>query len=128
MAANQWVMLMAFLYFGILFLIAWWADRRDAWPRRFRPLIYSLSLAVYCSSWTFFGAVGQAAADGWTFLPIYIGPILLFLFGWPFLRRLSVMSTRNRVTSIADFMGSRYGKSQMLAALVTLPASNSAMR
>ena len=122
MAANQWVMLMAFLYFGILFLIAWWADRRDAWPRRFRPLIYSLSLAVYCSSWTFFGAVGQAAADGWTFLPIYIGPILLFLFGWPFLRRLSVMSTRNRVTSIADFMGSRYGKSQMLAALVTFLA------
>lgn len=122
MPANQWVMLLAFLYVGILFVIAWWADRRPSWPRRFRPLIYSLSLAVYCSSWTFFGAVGEAAEGGWSFLPIYLGPILLFALGWPFLRRLSVMSTRNRVTSIADFMGSRYGKSQLLAALVTFLA------
>ena len=122
MPANQWVMLLAFLYFGVLFFIAWWADRRAEWPRRFRPLIYSLSLAVYCSSWTFFGAVGEAVESGWGFLPIYLGPILLFVVGWPFLRRLSVMSTRNRVTSIADFMGSRYGKNQLLAALVTFLA------
>lgn len=122
MPANQWVMLLAFLYFGVLFFIAWWADRRAAWPRRFRPLIYSLSLAVYCSSWTFFGAVDEAVDNAWGFLPIYLGPILLFVFGWPLLRRLSVMSTRNRVTSIADFMGSRYGKSQLLAAMVTFLA------
>jgi Na+/proline symporter/signal transduction histidine kinase len=122
MAANQWVMLLAFLYIGVLFLIAWWGDRHAGSPKVLRGLIYSLSLAVYCSSWTFFGAVGQAAVDGWSFLPIYIGPIILFILGRNFIRRLSVMSTRNRITSIADFMGSRYGKSQFLAALVTLIA------
>jgi Na+/proline symporter/CheY-like chemotaxis protein len=119
---NQWVVLLAFVYVGFLFLIAWWADRHTQRSALLRALIYSLSLAVYCSSWTFFGAIGQAANDGWSFVPIYLGPILLFLLGWPFLRRLSVVSTRNRVTSIADFIGSRYGKHQFLAALVTLIA------
>jgi Na+/proline symporter/signal transduction histidine kinase len=66
--------------------------------------------------------VGQAVNDGWSFIPIYLGPILLFVLAWPFIRRLSVVSTRNRVTSIADFIGSRYGKHQFLAALVTFIA------
>lgn len=122
MLANQWVVLLAFIYVGCLFLIAWWADRHTQRPPALRALIYSLSLAVYCSSWTFFGAVGQAVNDGWSFVPIYLGPILLFVLAWPFIRRLSVVSTRNRVTSIADFIGSRYGKHQFLAALVTFIA------
>lgn len=115
-------MLLAFIYVACLFLIAWWADRHIQRPPIVRALIYSLSLAVYCSSWTFFGAIGQAVNDGWSFIPIYLGPILLFVLAWPFIRRLSVVSTRNRVTSIADFIGSRYGKHQFLAALVTLIA------
>lgn len=119
MQSNQWLMLLAFLYIGILFGVAWWGDRRGKRPVVMQALIYSLSLAVYCSSWTFFGAVGRAANSGWSYLPIYLGPILLFIFAWPFLRRLSVVAARNRVTSIADFIGSRYGKSQVLAALVT---------
>jgi Na+/proline symporter/signal transduction histidine kinase/CheY-like chemotaxis protein len=119
---NQWVVLLAFVYVACLFLIAWWADRHTQRPATLRALIYSLSLAVYCSSWTFFGAIGQAVNDGWSFAPIYLGPILLFVLAWPFIRRLSVVSTRNRVTSIADFIGSRYGKHQFLAALVTLIA------
>ncbi|CAA0109276.1 Sensory/regulatory protein RpfC [Zhongshania aliphaticivorans] len=122
MLTNQWIVLLAFVYVGCLFLIAWWADRHAHRPARLRAFIYSLSLAVYCSSWTFFGAIGQAVEDGWSFVPIYLGPVLLFLFAWPFIRRLSVVSTRNRVTSIADFIGSRYGKHQFLAALVTLIA------
>lgn len=122
MLENQWVVLLAFLYVGFLFLIAWWADRHNQRSALLRALVYSLSLAVYCSSWTFFGAIGQAVNDGWAFVPIYLGPILLFVLAWPFLRRLSVVSTRNRVTSIADFIGSRYGKHQFLAALVTLIA------
>lgn len=122
MLANQWVVLLAFSYVGCLFLIAWWADRHTQRSSLLRALVYSLSLAVYCSSWTFFGAVGQAVNDGWSFVPIYLGPILLFVLAWPFIRRLSVVSTRNRVTSIADFIGSRYGKHQFLAALVTFIA------
>lgn len=122
MLLNQGVVLLAFLYVGFLFVIAWWADRHVGRPPAIRALIYSLSLAVYCSSWTFFGAVGQAVNDGWSFLPIYLGPILLFVFGWQFIRRLSVVCTRNGVTSIADFIGSRYGKNQFLAALATLIA------
>ncbi|WP_339676433.1 NahK/ErcS family hybrid sensor histidine kinase/response regulator [uncultured Zhongshania sp.] len=119
---SQWLVLLAFIYVACLFLIAWWADRHTQRPPVVRALVYSLSLAVYCSSWTFFGAIGQAVNDGWSFVPIYLGPILLFVLAWPFIRRLSVVSTRNRVTSIADFIGSRYGKHQFLAALVTLIA------
>ncbi len=122
MVANQWVMLLAFIYIGVLFVIAWWSDHHRSSNRLIQSLVYSLSLAVYCTSWTFFGAVGQAVETGWSFLPIYIGPILLFMFGHGFIRRLSVICTRNRVTSIADFLGARFGKSQGLAALVTLVA------
>lgn len=119
---SQLLLLLVCVYSGLLFAIAWLAERygnrlkADWW----RPLVYTLSIGVYCSSWTFLGAVGQAVENGWEFLPIYLGPILLVLFGWPFLRRLLIISSRNKVTSIADFIGSRYGKNQRLAAIVTL--------
>lgn len=109
-------------YGMLLFAIAWITERyghkiNQPW---WRPFSYTLSIGVYCSSWTFLGATGQAASSGWHFLPIYLGPILLILFGWPFLQRLITISAHNKVTSIADFIGSRYGKYQPLAAAVTL--------
>ncbi len=119
---SQLLLLLVCFYSGLLFAIAWLAERygsrlkADWW----RPMVYTLSIGVYCSSWTFLGAVGQAVENGWEFLPIYLGPILLVLFGWPFIRRLLIISSRNKVTSIADFIGSRYGKNQRLAAIVTL--------
>ncbi|MGH1372596.1 MAG: NahK/ErcS family hybrid sensor histidine kinase/response regulator [Cellvibrionaceae bacterium] len=119
---SQLLLLLVCFYSGLLFAIAWLAERygsrlkADWW----RPMVYTLSIGVYCSSWTFLGAVGQAVENGWEFLPIYLGPILLVLFGWRFLRRLLIISSRNKVTSIADFIGSRYGKNQRLAAIVTL--------
>jgi len=119
---SQLLLLLVLAYGGLLFVIAWLAERY-AYKLDFpwwRPLVYSLSIGVYCSSWTFLGAVGTAVTSGWSFLPIYLGPILLLLFGWRFIRRLLVVSKRNQVTSIADFIGSRYGKRQHLAALVTL--------
>ena len=119
MPTSQWLVLIAFIYVGLLFAIAWWGDRRRGAWSPWQPLIFSLSLAVYCSSWTFFGAVGRAANEGWSYIAIYAGPIAVFVLAWPFLRRLSVVVARNRVTSIADFIGSRFGKSQLLAALVT---------
>ncbi|MDN3640044.1 PAS-domain containing protein [Simiduia curdlanivorans] len=119
---SQLVLLLAFVYAGLLFLVAWKAERLTQISPKIKALMYALSLAVYCSSWTFFAAVGLAAESGWDFLPIYLGPVLLFGLGWPFLRKLSVISQRNRVTSIADFIGSRYGKHQLLASVVTLLA------
>lgn len=119
---SQLLLLLVCVYSGLLFAIAWIAERYgNRWHAHWwRPLVYTLSIGVYCSSWTFLGAVGQAVENGWQYLPIYLGPILLVLFGWPFLRRLLIISSRNKVTSIADFIGSRYGKNQRLAAIVTL--------
>lgn len=119
---SQQLLIYGFIYFVVLIAFAWFAERSGRWPRMMQAIVYGLSLGVYCSSWTFLGAVGNASEGGWSFLPIYLGPILLFLIGWPFVRRLMVIGARNKVTSIADFIGSRYGKDQRLAALVTLVA------
>ncbi len=89
---------------------------------RYQPLIYTLSLTVYCTSWTFFGAVGNAAQHGLTFFSIYPGPILVFLLFHPFLRKLVNVSKRQKTTTIADFIATRYGKSHQVAALVTIIA------
>lgn len=118
------LMLVSVLYVVALFAIAYYGDRRPLYPARawLRPIVYSLALAVYCSSWTFYGAVGSAARDGLSYLPIYLGPILLFVFGFGLLERLVLVAKERNVTSIADFIGSRFGKSHLLAALVTVIA------
>lgn len=111
------------LYLGLLFLIAWAGDRKPVGQySRYQPLLYSLSLAVYCSSWTFYGAVGTAASSGWAFISIYLGPLLLFLFGQRLLGKVVRIAKRKRTTSIADFIATRHGNSQAVAALVTVLA------
>lgn len=111
----------ALSYMAILFAIAFYGDRRRApMPPRVRAWVYSLSLAVYCTSWTFFGAVGQAAGQLWAFLPIYLGPILLMLFAPWVLQKMVMISKQENITSIADFIAARYGKSQSLAVVVAL--------
>ncbi len=114
----------AAVYVSALFALAYWAEnRRGRWlSPRYRIPAYTLALAVYCTSWTFYGAVGSAVADGWLYLPIYLGPILIYLFGWRFLERLVAAVQHDGATSIADFIGSRFGKSRTVAALVTLLA------
>ncbi|MFC5581490.1 PAS domain-containing hybrid sensor histidine kinase/response regulator [Rhodanobacter terrae] len=122
---QGWLLLLvSLLYVGLLFVVAFAGDRRPLYPRqpRLRPIVYSLSLAVYCSSWTFYGAVGTAARDGLAYLPIYLGPILLFVFGIGLLRRLLLVVRQRNITSIADFIGARFGKSHGLAALVAVIA------
>lgn len=114
----------ALTYIGCLFAIAYYGDKwalRRVSPRS-RSIIYALTLAIYCTSWTFFGSVGVAAKSGFDFLPIYIGPILLLLFGWPAIRRIVRIAKSLNITSIADFLAARYGKSQRLAAIVTVIA------
>ncbi|MFN3581056.1 MAG: NahK/ErcS family hybrid sensor histidine kinase/response regulator [Pseudomonas sp.] len=108
-------------YMALLFAIAFWGDRQTSeFNPRLRVWVYSLSLAVWCTSWTFFGAVGMAAEQVWGFLPIYIGPVVLFLFGWRLYARMIAISKQENITSIADFIASRYGKSRSLAVIVSL--------
>lgn len=124
MIAGWLLLLVSLLYVGLLFVVAYAGDRRPLYPRqpRLRPIVYSLALAVYCSSWTFYGAVGTAAREGLGYLPIYLGPILLFVFGFGLLRRLVLVARQRNITSIADFIGARFGKSHGLAALVAIIA------
>ena len=120
---QGWIVIpVSLAYLGVLFLIAWYGDRQKSWLFKWRPWVYSLSIAVYCTSWTFFGTVGQASLDFWSFLPIYLAPILVFTFGWRILARLILITKREHITSIADFIAARYGKSQGLAITVTLIA------
>jgi len=116
------VITVSLMYLGLLFLIAWYGDKQHNWLAKWRPWIYSLSIAVYCTSWTFYGTVGQASNNPWAFLPIYIAPILVFTLGWRILARLIITAKREHITSIADFIAARYGKSQGLAVVVTLIA------
>jgi Na+/proline symporter len=123
---NSWT-LFAFStgYVAILFAVAYAGDRRarTQGPPARKPWVYSLALCVYCTSWTFYGAVGRAASSGWDFLPIYLGPALVFLFGGPLLQRIIRISKRHNITSIADFIGARYGRHQAIAMLVTAIAA-----
>ncbi len=111
-------------YLGLLFAIAFFGDRRAEQQRSIisNPYIYSLSIAVYCTAWTFFGSVGYAAQNGVGFLPIYLGPTLMAALWWFVLRKIIRISRKQRITSIADFIGSRYGKSARLTGLVTIIA------
>jgi Na+/proline symporter/nitrogen-specific signal transduction histidine kinase len=114
----------AFGYLCLLFAIAYWADKRSDTGRSIvaSPYIYALSIAVYCTAWTFYGSVGRAAASGVDFLPIYLGPTLVAVLWWHLMRKILRISKSNRITSIADFVASRYGKSQVLGGLVTIIA------
>ena len=114
----------SFAYLLVLFAVAHWADGRGAAGRSViaNPWVYALSLGVYCTAWTYFGSVGRAATGGVWFLPIYLGPTLAMVLGWMVLRKMVRVAKSYRITSIADFVASRYGKSHALAGLVTLIA------
>ncbi|MEM7729790.1 MAG: PAS domain-containing hybrid sensor histidine kinase/response regulator [Pseudomonadota bacterium] len=110
-------------YVGLLFYIAWRGDaaKSNQSPRR-RGIGYALALAVYCTSWTYFGAVGTAASSGWDYIWIYTGPALVFLVFPGVIRRIGDISRRESVSSLSDFLSARYGKSQGVAGLATLAA------
>ena len=118
------IVLASFAYVGLLFAIAYYGDKRADAGRSIiaNPYIYALSLAVYCTSWTFYGSVGRAATSGIGFLPIYLGPTLMAALWWYVMLKMIRISKQNRITSIADFIASRYGKSQLLGGLVTIIA------
>jgi Na+/proline symporter/signal transduction histidine kinase len=109
-------------YLGLLFGIATYAEKKKRQGQTVinNPWAYTLSLAVYCTAWTFFGSVGRAATTGIEFITIYLGPTLMAGFFWPVLRKMLRISRVQRLTSIADFISTRYGKNFSIAVLVTL--------
>lgn len=125
MLSPDFVILTAVAYVGLLFALAYVSDLRS---RRGRagflrsPAVYTLSISIYCTSWTFYGAVGTAARNGLEFMAIYMGPTLVFVGWWFLLRKLLRIGHGQRITSIADFLSSRFGKSSKLAILVTVIA------
>lgn len=121
---NSWLIIGGLaLYILVLFLCAFFGERHASrlGPRG-RMLLFSLTLGVYCSSWTFYGATGAAVRDGIIFLPIYLGPLIFIWFGYDIWRRLGRVRQHHAVSSIADFIAARYGKSGTLASLVTILA------
>lgn len=111
-------------YVGFLFLSALWVERGSRLGKRWAesPVVYSMALAVYCTSWTFYGSVGNAATSGMLFLAVYLGPTLAIILWWFVLRKLVRIKSTHRITSIADFISARYEKSQALAAIASLLA------
>ncbi|RCV90869.1 sensor histidine kinase [Billgrantia montanilacus] len=124
MRTDPVVLTVAFGYLALLFVIAAWGDRRAEKGRSVigSPTVYALSIAVYCTAWTFYGSVGRAAESGPSFLLIYLGPTLAMLMAPFMIRKMVRIASTQRITSIADFISARYGKSSSLGALVALIA------
>jgi len=124
MIAPWLLLLVAIGYLAVLFSVAAWGDRHTELSERVtvRAWIYSLALGVYCTTWTVFGAVGTAQSGGWAFLPIYLGPILVFVFGAGLLERLVLIARQQNIGSISHLIAARFGRSRPLAALVTVIA------
>src|SRR5215207_9470845 len=124
MLATPVIVGVSLAYLVLLFAVAYYARRRSDAGRSIvaHPSVYALSLGVYATSWTFYGSVGRAASTGVGFLPVYLGPTLMFALGWLVLRKIIRISKENRITSIADFIASRYGKSTLVGGLVTIIA------
>lgn len=125
MLSFNHLVLICLAYAIMLFFVAFWAEKRAerdhlGWMRS--PLVYTLSLSIYCTAWTFYGAVGYAARSGLEFVTIYLGPSLVMIGWWWILRKLVRIGRTQRITSVADLISSRYGKSNTLGVLVTLLA------
>jgi len=122
---QYWVILVvSFCYLGILFAIAYYGDKRAEAGRSIisNPYIYTLSIAVYCTAWTFYGSVGRSATTGVGFLPIYLGPTFMAALWWIVLRKIIRIAKVHRLTSIADFIASRYARDPLIGGIVTVIA------
>ena len=129
MLAEPAILALSLAYLGLLFAVAYFGDRHQrAWSASpaIAPTVYALSLAIYCTSWTFYGSVGRASTSGFDFILIYTGPALVITAGYPMVAKLVRVAKQHNVTSIADFLASRYGKSRVVGVTATLFATISA--
>ncbi len=124
MINSSLVIIVSLAYIGVLFAIASYGDQlaatKPARRAEGKPIVYALTLAVYCTSWTFYGSVGLAASSGYDFLPVYIGPILLFTLGYPIILKIIRIAKAENITTISDFVAARFGKNQTLSAIATV--------
>jgi Na+/proline symporter/signal transduction histidine kinase/CheY-like chemotaxis protein len=128
MFPNWQLVSISLLYIGLLFFIAFLGDKyKQQLAQKGQGIIYALTLGVYCTSWSFLGTTGQAATNFLSHIPIYLGPVLLFIFAWPFIQRIIRVSLKLNLTSIADLLAARFGKSHNLAIIVTIVAFVGAM-
>jgi Na+/proline symporter len=116
------LILILLFYLGFLFLVAQWAEKKENSKWTTNSYVYSLSLAVYCTTWTYYGSIGVAANSGLNYIPIYLGPVLIFPAWILILKKIIRISRVNKIASIADFISLRYGNSRFLGALVTIIA------
>ncbi len=121
---GTFIFALLIFYLLVLLLVAWQAERATAHQRSAhrQAMVYALSLAVLCSSWTYFGAAGSAMQGAWSYIPNFLGPILAITVFFPIWRRIAVAAKRENVGSIADFLASRYGKSRGLGTLIACVA------
>ena len=123
LSLDTWLIsLLSIAYLFLLFVVAYWGQKQTNSKWLSRPWVYSLSLGVSCTSWAFYGTVGQAATTGAWLAPIYIGSILCFVLAWPMLLRILRINKAQNLTSIADFIACRYERSHLIAATVTIVA------
>jgi signal transduction histidine kinase len=117
-----WLSIVSFAYLGLLFLMAGYFEKRipEGRLKKYWPYVYPLSLAVYCTGWTYYGSVGRAVTHGMDFLLIYLGPTLAMFLWWQMTRKLIIIKNREGIGSLADFISSRYGKSAFLGKLITI--------
>lgn len=121
MFSNWLLVCVSIGYISILFLIAYLGGKyRNKLQAKQQTIIYALSLGVYCTSWGFLGTAAQAANQSFTYISVYLAPILLFIFAWPFIQRIIKTSLQLKITSIADLLSARFGKSQNLAVIITI--------
>ena len=120
--SSGWIICLSLVYLLLLFVIANWAEHRSLIKRSLvnNPYVYALSLAVYCTAWTFYGSVGRAAETGVDFLSVYIGPTLVVPLWWIVFRKIIRICKVQRITNIADFISARYGKNRSLGVIVTV--------
>ncbi|PKH89510.1 PAS domain-containing hybrid sensor histidine kinase/response regulator [Colwellia sp. Bg11-28] len=123
LSLDTWLItILSIAYLAVLFIVAHWGQNQASENWSCKPWVYSLSLGVSCSSWAFYGTVGQAATTGAWLAPIYIGSILCLVLAWPMLHKILLIVKQQNLTSIADFIAFRYDRSPKVAALVTLVA------
>ena len=117
---NFTLIIIIVVYLAVLFYIAFLAEKKKKSKWVNNPYVYTLSLAVYCSAWTYYGSIGIAANSGIDFLPIYLGPVIAAPLWILVLRKVIRISKQNKISSIADFISLRYGNNRFLGALVTV--------
>ena len=123
MFSAKFITIVVLSYLVLLFLVAYYGDRSSRHSsRQFRNIVYGLSLAVYCSSWTFLGAAGSAARAGWDYFAIFLGPILLFTVGLKVVRKIVVISKQQSTSTVSDFISTRYGSNRPIAVIITIIA------